>query len=278
MTTYLKKILQDDLFPAEVELLTGSYDSVGDIALVRLDDALYHRFSLIGEAILKTNRKLKTVARRVGRHSGEFRTTEFEIIAGEKRTETEVREFGLRYYLDVATCYFSVRSGSERKRVASFVQKGERVLVLFSGIAPFPLMLAKYSEAEVVVGVEKNREAHLFALKNCAANKLTGRVRLYCADAAALPQESLFQQGFHRLLMPLPVGGELFLSSALSVLLPGGVLHLYKMAKADEVEICLRKLEKQIALYGRKAERVSAVKAGHCGNKLFRYVFEVKII
>ncbi len=278
MTTHLKKILQEHLPQAELEQLTGSYDIVGDIAIVRIDSSLHHRIPLIGKTILQTNRKLKTVVRRLDKHKGEFRTTGLEVIAGENRTHTLVREFGLAYELDLASCYFSTRSGTERRRIASLVAPSERVLILFSGIAPFPLMIAKYSKAEHVVGVEKNRAAHLFAIKNCAKNRLQHKIRLYCADAAKLPQELLDGKKFHRLVMPLPVRGELFLATALPLLCSGGTLHFYAMTKPEKQEEIWQTIERHTIITRRETKRISVVKAGHCGNNLFRYCFEVKII
>jgi hypothetical protein len=41
-----------------------------------------------------------------------------------------------------------------RKNVASFVKKGERVLVMFAGVAPFPIVIAKHSKAKEIYSVE----------------------------------------------------------------------------------------------------------------------------
>ncbi len=278
MPTHLKKLLQGQLPPTELEYLTGSYDIVGDIALIRLAPSLQHRAAIIGKTILQTNNRLKTVACRNSKHKGEFRTTELEIIAGEKRTQTMVQEFGLRYELDLASCYFSVRSGAERRRIASLVQQGERVMVLFSGVAPLPLMIAKYSSAKQVIGVEKNSIAHDFAIKNCKRNRVAERVQLHCADAADLPEEIIAGKKFHRLVMPLPVGGERFLASAIPLLRCGGVLHFYKMSTQKEKEKELQHLHTTIKTCNRDIRLSSIITAGHCGNKLFRYVFEVKTI
>ncbi len=278
MPTHLKKLLQGQLPPAELEYLTGSYDIVGDIALIRLAPSLQHRAAVIGETILQTNNRLKTVACRNSKHKGEFRTTELEIIAGEKRTQTMVREFGLCYELDLASCYFSVRSGAERRRIASLVQQEERVLVLFSGVAPLPLMIAKYSSAKQVIGVEKNSIAHNFAIKNCKRNRVTERVQLHCADAADLPEEIIAGEKFHRLVMPLPVGGERFLPTTLPLLRRGGTLHFYKMSTEKEKKGTVQNLRGIVTANNRTMNLLSIIKTGHCANKLFRYVFEVRIL
>lgn len=277
MASHLKKILKEYLSAEELELVEGSYDVVGDIAVVRLADSLIPRASLIAKLILATNTKLKVVARRSGKHTGEFRTTDLVVIGGENRTGTEVREFGLRYRLDLANCYFSVRTGAERRRIASLVQPGERVLVLFSGIAPFPLMIAKYSSAKEIVGVEKNSVAHRFALENRSLNRQHQRVRLYCADAALVVPELAQQPGFHRLLMPLPVGGQEFLPVALAALLPGGSLHFYTMSTPEEVASAIMRLQEIAVNCGRRMQQVSWVKTGHCGNRLFRYSLEGRV-
>ncbi len=152
----LKKRLEDSLSARELERLVGAYDVVGDIAIVIIPEELEAKEHLIAEAILTSNRKINVVAKRAGNYGGEFRTMPLQILAGENRKETEVKEFGIRLLVNPETVYYSVRSGNERKRIASLVAPGESVLVLFSGIAPFPLIISRYSKAKSIVGIEKN--------------------------------------------------------------------------------------------------------------------------
>ncbi len=274
MPTHLKKLLASRLPADELDQLVGSFDVVGDIAVVIIPSPLLHRRGLIAEAILSTSRHLRTVLRRAGVYSGEFRTLPLEVIGGEPRKETEVREFGLRYQLNLETCYFSVRSGTERQRIAGLVKTEERVLVLFSGIAPFPLMIARVGGAQVT-GVEKNSAAHHYAVENVRYNQLGSLITLFCMDAADFLRHS--ETTFHRIVMPLPRGGDAFLPAALQALRPGGTLHFYRMAKKEECNGISAVLQQQATAAGHCVSKITCTKAGHCGNKSFRWCFDVEV-
>lgn len=151
----LKETLRGHLSDEELELLVRSYDVVGDLAIIIIAEGLEHREKLIGEAILAINKNVKVVLKRAGMYQGEFRLIPLEVIAGENRKETQCKENGVRLSLNPEIAYYSVRSSSERQRIAELVQAGEQVLVMFSGVAPFPLVIAKNSRAAAIVGVEK---------------------------------------------------------------------------------------------------------------------------
>lgn len=273
MPTNLKKLLAGELATDELAQLVGSFDVVGDIAVVRVPEALLARSSRIAEAILSTDSRLKTVVRRVGPCAGEYRLPSLQVIGGEESFETEVVEFGLRCRLNLQTCYFSVRSGAERKRVADQVDSAERVLVLFSGIAPYPLMIAKQSGAQVV-GVEKNPQAHRFAVDNVRRNRLQRQIELHCADALAFVAAGSGRK-FERIVMPLPTAGTSFLPAALRLLAPGGMLHFYTMAATTELEAVGAQLQQLVNAAALEIETMTPVKAGHCGNRLFRWCFDL---
>lgn len=274
MTVKLKQLLHDRLPAEELRLLVGGFDVVGDIAITIVPPELAHRSRLIGEAILTTNRRIKVVARRVGHYGGEYRTIGLEVIAGENRTETEHRENGVRLLLNPATVYFSVRSGSERMRIASLVQPDEHVLVLFSGVGPFPLVIARNSQAEKVVGIEKNPEAHRYGRQNLARNKMTN-VELYQGDVLQLLPR--LGQTFDRLVMPLPKGGEVFLAASLQALVPGGWLHFYDLQHRDSFAEAREKVAQGCAAAGRRLQGGQIVKCGHCAPQTFRVCVDGRV-
>ena len=167
-----------------------------------------------------------------------------------------------------------MRSGTERKRIAGQVKAEEQVLVLFSGIAPFPLMIARAGGAQVA-GVEKNPAAHHYAIENVRRNRLESLVTLFCMDAADFLHHS--EATFHRIVMPLPRGGDVFLPAALRALRPGGTLHFYKMATKEECNGISAVLQQQVAAEGHCVSKITCVKSGHCGNKSFRWCFDVAV-
>lgn len=274
MAKKLKKLLKEELSGRELELLVSSYDVVGDIAVVIVPDALGHRAALIGETILRADKRVRVVAKRVGQYAGEFRLLPLKTIAGENRFETTVVEYGLRFQLNLETCYYSVRSGAERQRVAKEVQAGEEVLVLFSGVAPYPLTIAKYSDARFIAAIEKNQEAHAYALKNHRRNGSPATVNLYNRDAATL--EPSWTGRFSRVVMPLPHGAEAFLGEALRMLAAGGHLHYYLITSLGMVEA-----KKQLVLacsrLGRQVLHCRAVRCGHTAPRSYRVCIDATI-
>ncbi len=120
----MKKRLEGSLSEREQKSLVGAYDVVGDIAIVIIPPELEVREHLIADVILNSNKKIRVVAKRVGNYGGEFRTIRLQILAGENRKETEVKEFGVRMLVNPEKVYYSVRSGNERKRIASLVAQG----------------------------------------------------------------------------------------------------------------------------------------------------------
>lgn len=273
MSVNLKSYLEGMLHPWELDLLVRSYDVIGDIAVIIIVPELEHRAQLIGEAILENNKKIKVVAKRNGIYGGEFRTIPLTVIAGENRKETVHREYGVQLVVNPETTYFSVRSGTERKRVADLVTPGERVLVLFSGVAPYPLVVSKNSMAKEIVGIEKNREAHRYGLENISRNKRCNNVKLYCGDVAdVLPTLNVT---FDRVIMPLPKGAEEFLPLSLSVLQPGGALHYYDMQHADGFRTSVEKVERACDKLGQKIRSASVVKCGHCAPRTYRICVDV---
>lgn len=275
MGNNLKKILVESLPLEELLLLVGSYDVVGDIAIVLIPKELEHRERFIGETILATNNRIKVVAKKAGIYEGEFRTLPLTIIAGENRKETIVKEFGLSYSLNPEEVYFSVRSGVERKRIASLVEEGEEVMVFFSGIGPYPLIIAKFSRAARVFGVEKNPVAHRYALRNLVHNKMKNNIHLICGDVKTTV--SSCEQRFDRVIMPLPRGGESFLPQALKVLKPTGTIHFYQMQKPGDFDQMVARLSHYCGKAKREIISTEMVRAGHCGPRTFRVCADVRI-
>jgi tRNA (guanine37-N1)-methyltransferase len=271
----LKKYLEKILSEKELRLLVSGYDVVGDIAITIIPEALESRENLIGQAILASNKKIKVVAKRAGLYGGEFRTIPLEIIAGENRKETVVKEFGLRLKINPETVYYSIRSGNERRRIASLVQPDESVLVLFSGVAPFPLVISKYSKALKIVGIEKNPVAHGYAIQNVQSNKKIKNIELFNEDVKVLlPQ---LTAKFDRIIMPLPTHGELFLVDALGVLKSGGNLHFYDLQQTGQFERTVGKIATACVTAGRRLQYTDVTKCGHCGPRTYRICVDARI-
>ena len=258
----LREALTDKL-PAQVLAQTNtSFDTIGDVAILELDEELRKYMPLIAQTLLELNKHVKVVVRKASEHEGELRIQTYEHLAGEKRTQTIAKENGLRLFLDINETYYSPRSQNERLRVINQVQPGERVLVMYSGIGPFTLGVAKNTQATEVIGVELNQQAHEYAEHNKTLNKATNATNLHADVQEQVPQLGLF----NRVVMPLPHTAHKHLPLAAQATTSGGVIHLYYFATEQEAEANAKKYAKNLPL---KLQQV--VQCGSYNPAVHRY-------
>ena len=115
----LKKSLESILSPKESEELISAFDQIGEIIIVRIPDSLLPKKKIIGEALLNDVKIVRSVFYQASAVEGDFRTRNLEVIAGEDNTETEYREFGCKFIVDVENAFFSPRLSTERDRIAN---------------------------------------------------------------------------------------------------------------------------------------------------------------
>jgi tRNA (guanine37-N1)-methyltransferase len=203
------------------------------VAVVEVPDGLREYERLVAEAIMEVHRGVRSVLGKASSRYGEYRLRELRLILGDPDTEVEHRESGCRFRVDPNLAYFSTRESTERDRIVSMVRPGEDVLVMFSGVAPFPVRIAKGVEGVKVTGVEVNPDAHRYAQANAKLNKVADRVQLHLGDVREVCPS--LGRAFDRVLMPLPKGAHEFLDVAVRMVRPGGVLHLYHWAPEDDL-------------------------------------------
>ncbi|HDP74126.1 MAG TPA: hypothetical protein ENN46_04210 [Candidatus Woesearchaeota archaeon] len=167
----LKESLKEAFSDEEIEQVKTSYDIVGDIAILEIDPMFFNKKKLIAESLMSSNKRIRTVLMKKGRHEGDFRLQKHDHVLGLDKRETTHKENNSLITLNVDSAYFSVRLASERKRIFQQVKKGERVMVFFSGAGPYPVEISKNTEAECVYGVELNPKAHMYSLHNRFQNK-----------------------------------------------------------------------------------------------------------
>ena len=186
-----------------------------------------------------------------------------EVVAGENRTETVHREHGCSYKLDVSAAYFSPRLGTERMRVASQVSPGERVLVLFAGVGPYAILIAKKRKPSEVVAVELNPKACEYMRWNVSKNKVD--VKVVCGDART---ETPKLGSFDRIIMPLPKDAGDFLDVVFPAVKSGGVIHFYTFAHdTQEAKAVVKEKAEKLGL---KTKVLSSVECGSYSPRLSR--------
>jgi len=271
----LKEALKNKLNKEEKKYLVRSFDVIGDIAVIQMPDQLKKKEKMIAETLLKLHKNLKVVAKEVGIHTGIYRLQKIKILAGAKRKETEYKECGVRMKLNVETTYFSPRYGTERLRISSMVKEGEDVLVMFSGIAPFPLVIAKNSKVKSVYGIEINPSAHKYALENIKLNKMEDKIKLFKGDVRLVAPK--LRKKFDRIAMPLPKGGEDFLDVALKSVKKNGIIHFYDFLHKDEFYQGKQKVKKACGLANKECRILRLVKCGQKSTRIYRIFVDFKV-
>ena len=119
----LKKALEGILTTKENEELISAFDQIGDIIIVRIPESLLSKKKIIGEALLDQVKIARSVFYQASDVKGDFRTRNLKIIAGKDNTETEYKEFGCRFTVDVKNAFFSPRLSTEREENCKFDSK-----------------------------------------------------------------------------------------------------------------------------------------------------------
>ena len=142
----LKKALEGVLTTEENNELISAFDQIGSIIIVRIPESIISKKKIIGEALLDQVKIAKSVFYQASAVEGDFRTRDLEILAGEDNTETEYKEFGCKFTVDVKNAFFSPRLSTERERIADLVQNNEVMTNMFAGVGMFSIMAAKKKE------------------------------------------------------------------------------------------------------------------------------------
>lgn len=271
----LKEILKGKFTDEEIESLKTAYDLVGDIAIIEIDHELEKKDKIIADAIMRTNPTIKTVLKKSGIHKGEFRTQDMIYVLGENRKETIHKENNVMLTLDVEKVYFSPRLSHERKRIYELVKKGEEILVMFSGAAPYPCVLSKNTKAKSIIGIELNPNGHKYGLLNVKLNKLTN-VTLINGDVKTVVPK--LNKKFDRILMPLPKSAEDFLDSALIASKKGTIIHFYDFLNENEFHLAHEKIDKACKKNNLKYKIISTNKCGQHAPRVFRICVDFEIV
>ncbi len=271
----IEQVLAPQLTPQELSLVPRTQEIVGDILILEIPQELKSKERLIAEAYLQITKHIKTVVRKEDVHTGEFRTRKVRILAGKLTKETVHRESGVQLKLHVEKTYFSSRLGHERLRIAKQVKRGEKILVMFSGVGPYPLILAKNTEAQKIYGIELNPFAHYYAMQNVELNNLSSKVIIKEGDVRTVVPK--MKQTFDRVILPLPKTGEEFLPLALSKAKQGTTIHFYSFLREEDISKEGRRIAVQCRKLGRTVRIIRKVKCGQFSPGTFRICFDMKV-
>lgn len=237
--------------------LPHAVDFVGDIGIVEISKELEPYKNVIGRALLKANKNVRTVLAKAGAVTGTYRLRDYTFVAGERKTTTVHREYGCRFYVDVAKAYFSPRLSFEHSRVASLVKDGEKIVDMFSGVGPFAVMIAKTHPNVKVYAVDVNPDAVSYLERNVRANRVDGRVFPMLGDARRIVSGKLIGIA-DRVIMNLPEKAFEFVDIACRAIKSiGGIVHFYTFTKTPvSLEDAMKSFMEAIKGQGRDVEAV----------------------
>jgi tRNA (guanine37-N1)-methyltransferase len=258
-----------------------TYDVIGNICVMKFEEGKkLAEKKKAAQTILTRHKNIQTVVEKVGIVKGRLRTIKAKWLAGEKTLEATYKENGCILEFNIETCYFSPRLSEERKRIAAQCKPGERILVMFGGVAPYAIVIAKTRPLiKKVVSVELGRECNKYAKRNVEKNKVGGKVEIMGGDVKkVLPKMQKSGEIFDRIVMARPNLKETFLKYALMVAKKSTEIHYHGFCHELERENLIRKIEEECMREGRKIKILSVSKAGDIAPGKYRYRVDFKIL
>lgn len=277
----LRGALKDKLSRNELKRVPRSFDIIGSrekaVAIIEIPNDLTLYEGVISEALTRVHKNVKSVLKKVSEREGTYRTREFKLIFGDEKTEVLHKEHGCAFKLDPQRVYFSPREGTERLRIAQQVKPNEIVLVMFSGIGPLPIIIAKKQPAvRKIYAVELNPVAHHYCVENIHLNRLRDKISPILGDAKEVCPK--FKERFDRVLMPLPKGAYKFLEVAIPCVKDRGVLHFYHWAhERDLFSEAIKLVKNAVKELGRETEILDTVKVLPYGPRVWKVRVDVKL-
>jgi len=184
----------------------------------------------VAKEIMKRHKSVKSVLQKLSERKDTFRLYPCKLIMGDKNTEVVHKEYGYLLKLDPQKAYFSPRESTERQRIALMVKPRETVFVMFSGICPYPVAIAKKQTlVKKIYAVEINPQAHNYALENVKLNHLDKKIVPMLKDVRDAKEIGKVD----RIIMPLVEKAIEYLDVAFSHSKKGTIIHLYGLSNGQ---------------------------------------------
>ena len=272
----LKKALEHILTEKESEQLVSAFDQIGDIIIVRIPDSLIPKKKIIGKALLEQVKTANSVFYQSSPVEGDFRTRNLELIIGDKKTETEYKENGCRFIVDVEKAFFSPRLSTERERISNLVNDDDVIVNMFGGVGMFSLLAAKKKSC-TVYNIDINPIASKLCEENIKINKLKGKVISLNGDSTVIIEDRL-QEKADRVLMLLPERSDEFLDVAISSLKKNGVVHYYSHIHAEKKQDAAKLSEEHFLSVNKIQARITSSRVVRpVGPRFYQTVVDAEI-
>lgn len=258
-------------------------DIVGNIAILKFKRGVPFIIKKIKAYLfLRKNKNIRTVVEKIEKFSGDLRIQKTRHLAGLRTKETIYHENDCVFKFNIDETYFSPRLSNERKLVTDEVikiikkKKNPKVLVMFSGVGPYPIVLAKKVKKlkikSLIFSNELNKVANEYEKENILLNKVSDYVIQFPGDARTLPER--LNHKFDVILMPRPNIQDTFLDVALKLSKRGTVIFYHGFGTKEKV---LDEIKKDC---GKRIGKIDIRKAGDIGPRVYRWqsTFKVKSV
>ncbi|HLC59739.1 MAG TPA: class I SAM-dependent methyltransferase family protein [archaeon] len=260
-----------------------SYDVIGSrekaVAIIDVPEKWKKKEVEIAESILKTNKNIRSVLKKSSKRKGKLRLREYELLLGDRNTKVVHKEYGCLIKVDPQKAYFSPREGTERSRLAEQVKAGETVMVMFSGVCPYAIQIAKKQpRVKKILAIEMNPDAVEYAIENIKLNKIhEGKIIPILDD---VKDECPNHYGAcDRVIMPLPTEAQNYLDIAVKCLQKeGGIIHYYSIGpKEDPYSKAAETVDKVLKKLGKRYEILSQRKVLPYAPRIYKICMEIKV-
>ncbi len=247
----------------------ASFDVFGNIAIVKFIEEIKTKDKKrFADKLLKDNKSVTTILEKKGKFKGRLRKQETKYLSGLKTKETLYRENGCVFRFNIDSVYFSPRLSNERKEIAQKIKKGDEVLVMFAGVSPYSIIIAKNSRARMVYSNEVNKEANKYSRLNAELNKVKNRIIFLDGDIKRISKK--INKKFDVIVMPRPQLKESFLREAFMLSKKGTRIFYYDFCKEEEIHGVVDKVKKEAKKYEKKIKILKVKKAGEIAPYKYR--------
>ena len=257
-----------------------AFDILGNIALLKFPrNFKISQKKKIAEKILREHKSVKTVLEKTGKFRGLLRKQETKHLAGEKTKEVLYKENGCVFRFSIDKTYFSSRLSNERKEIAEKIKKGDEILVMFAGVAPYSIVIARKSPAKKVYSNEINKEANKYAELNARLNKVRDKIEFLPGDIkkVAIKLKKL-KKKFDVIVMPRPQLKNSFLKEAFMLSGKSTRIFYYDFCPEKEVDSIVKKIKNEASKARKKIKIFRIKKAGEIAPYKFRFRIDFRIL
>jgi tRNA (guanine37-N1)-methyltransferase len=280
MGSMLKNALKDVFAKEEIERVYSSFDIIGDIIIIKIPEELEEKKEIIAKTLINKIKTVNTVFQQISSVQGEYRTRRLCFLTGINKSNTEYREHGCIFKVDVLKTYFSPRLATERLRVSKLIGNNEIIINMFAGIGTYSIILAKKNPDCIVYSIDSNPYANDLCIINSKLNKVQNRVIPILGNARTIISNQLKGKAT-RVLMPLPEQAAEFIDSAIMALENNkGIIHYFAHIKAksklDALEEGKVNCHKNFQCYQYKI--ISGKVVREVGPRIYQTVFDIEIL